>query len=131
MGPLFARAVHLPRPALPFGRQVIAQEFVVFQLGVVERVFAEDDASVGQRGSPAADRLHHSPSHIVRLAVTLEPFQRRPVAAVGRIAQDQHVGCSAQLRRRTWARKVKVTRSVSIELEMNATGAYRGRVFPC
>ena len=70
---------------------MIAQEFVILEFGVVERVLAKDDARVGRGGSPSANGLYHRLAHVFCVTVTLESLQRRPVAAVSGVTKHQNV----------------------------------------
>ena len=69
---------------------MVAEQLVVLQFGVIERVLAEDDAGVGRRGRAAADGQDDGLLHVLRLA-SLQPLQRRSVAAVGRVTQHHHL----------------------------------------
>ena len=73
---------------------MIAEELVIFELGIIERVFAEDDPGVGSGRRAAADGRHDGLAHLLGLA-RLQTLQRRPVAAVGRVTQHYHFAIAA------------------------------------
>jgi hypothetical protein len=70
---------------------MIAQEFVILEFGVVKGVLTKDNARVGRGSSPSANSLYHSLTHVFRVTMTFESLERRPVAAVGGVAQHQYI----------------------------------------
>ena len=65
---------------------MIAQELMVLEFWIIERVLAEDDPRVGSGRRPASDGHDDRLPHVLRLAL-FQPLEGGPVAAVGRVAE--------------------------------------------
>lgn len=68
---------------------MVAEQFVTLQVGVVERVPAEEDPSVPGSDGEAAERRHQLELEEV-VFDALQPLHHGAVTAVSGIAEDDH-----------------------------------------